>query len=473
MVEPRVALSPGGDSQLGDEAVDFCKSHGLELDDWQAMVLRESLLTEGKKWSAFEIGAVLPRQNGKGAIIEARELVGLFMLGEELTIHSAHQFDTSLEAFMRMEFRIDGSDELRRQVKRVTRSHGEEGITVIGGARLRYRTRTKGGGRGFTCDCLILDEAMYISEMMHGALLPTLSAKSVDGNPQVWYTGSAVDQMVHEHGVVLSRVRERAIKGEEGLAYFEWSLEHENPDLVEETDAASIENQKRANPALGIRISEKHIDAERRSMDPRTFAVERLGVGDWPPTSAWSSVIDLEKWQNATDAGSKIVGPVSFAFDVRPDRSASTIAAAGKRADGKFHVEIIERRKGTGWVVQRLLELRAKWDTSAIVCDAIGPAASLVADLERENVEVTLVNSREMAEACGVFYDAVEEGTLRHLGTAELLASLRGAAQRSLGDAWAWSRKNSAVDISPLVGCTLALWSVAVARTQEVFAAAW
>ena len=52
------------------------------------------------------------------------------------------------------------------------------------------------GSRG---DCLILDEAMFLPEFGYGALLPTLSAWT---NPQVWYTGSAVDQFVHDDGVV-------------------------------------------------------------------------------------------------------------------------------------------------------------------------------------------------------------------------------------------------------------------------------
>jgi hypothetical protein len=38
---------------------------------------------------------------------------------------------------------------------------------------------------------------------------------------------------------------------------------------------------------------------------------------------------------------------------------------------------------------------------------------------------------------------------------------LKGATQRPLGDRWAWSRKNSSIDISPLVAVTLALWGVA------------
>jgi hypothetical protein len=129
------------------------------------------------KWAAFEVGVEVAAQNGKGAILEARELAGLFLLGERLIIHSAHQFDTSLEAFRRLLCLIEDTPDFDRRVQRVSRSHGEEGIELKNRQRIRFRTRTKGGGRGFSGDCLILDEAMILPESAHGALLPTLSAR--------------------------------------------------------------------------------------------------------------------------------------------------------------------------------------------------------------------------------------------------------------------------------------------------------
>ena len=33
------------------------------------------------------MGLICSRQNGKGALLEARELAGLFLLGEELILH--------------------------------------------------------------------------------------------------------------------------------------------------------------------------------------------------------------------------------------------------------------------------------------------------------------------------------------------------------------------------------------------------
>jgi hypothetical protein len=45
----------------------------------------------------------VPRQNGKGEVLMARELFGLFELGERLIIHTAHEFKTSAEHFHRLE----------------------------------------------------------------------------------------------------------------------------------------------------------------------------------------------------------------------------------------------------------------------------------------------------------------------------------------------------------------------------------
>lgn len=468
MVAPRVRLVPAGDGELGDRAVELNARAGLVLDDWQEDVLRASLLRTGDGWAAFEVGVVVPRQNGKGSILEARELAGLFLLEGQHIIHSAHETMTALEHFYRVDALIDRCKELRGQVKSVRRTNGREAIWLRNGNRLEFQTRTKGRGRGFSSDTLIFDEAMFLPEHAIAAAFFTLSARP---DPQVWYTGSSPDQLVDEHGVALARVRERALRQDTGLAYFEWSLPIDNPDLVDDDVAADPEQWRQANPALGIRISEEHVEAERRSVAPRTFAVERLCVGDWPPTSG-DSVIDLEAWNALIDPASVVAGEVAFTFDVKPDRSASSIAAAGRRSDGMFHVEVIDRRRGTNWVVPRILELVGRHANSGVFCDSAGPAVSLVAALAGE-LEVQELSAREMANACGLFYDAVEDEQVRHLGTPELTAALRGAQKRALGDAWAWSRKNSAVDISPLVAVTVALWAVSTARTTEVFAGVW
>jgi hypothetical protein len=435
---------------------------GMTLDPWEELVLAESLRERpAGKWAAFEVGLVVARQNGKGEVLLARQLVGLFLLGERFITHSAHQFDTSLEAFRRLLAVFEANDDLSKRIKRVSRSHGEEGVELLTGQRIRFRTRTKGGGRGFTGDCLILDEAMDLPVTAHGALLPTLSARP---NPQVWYAGSAVDQNVHEHGLVLARIRERGVKGgDSGLAYFEWSADA-TIDTVDDI-AGDPEAWAAANPGLGIRISRNHIELEHRSMDPRTFAVERLGVGDWPALDEDAGDgITKAQWADTEDPDSVPVDPVCFAFDVRPDRQTSAVAVAGFREDGLRHVEILEHKSGTRWVLDYLEEMMERNDCGPVIFDERSPAAALKQKLIERGIPFEVVQGTDYAQACGAFFDDVVEGGLRHRVDLSLAAAVRGAAKRPLGDAWAWSRKNSAVDISPLVACTLARWGVTTDR---------
>jgi hypothetical protein len=487
MVKPRISRTLRGNTDLGKRAVELSHEAELELDDWQEYSLIESMRTRPDgRWAATEFGECVSRQNGKGALIEARLLASLDIVRSNLSIYSAHHFDTSLEHFRRLEYLITETPRLSKQLKGGSRglkhSHGEEGIEFTGNRRIRFRTRTKGGGRGFTCDgVLVLDEAMVISEAMHGALFPVLSGKTTEiPGPQIWYLGSAVDQEIHEHGVVFARVRERGrgILGEAArLVYLEWSVEaplDENdrelgPSAVSAEVAADRTIWAQANPALGIRINPDYIrETEFESMDIRTFAVERLGIGDWPRTDyVGNSPISPEAWQELEDQDSVLQDPICLAYDVSPDRR-SSISAAGRNQDGLWHVEVIEDRPGTGWLPDRLAELVKRHSPAAVFCDGFGPAASLVSDIESLGIKVKTRTASEHAQACGRLVDQVEEKTIRHLPDSKLMGAIRAAHTRPLGDAWAWSRRNSAANISPLVSVTLAL-SAAMTKTAEAW----
>jgi hypothetical protein len=83
---------------------------------------------------------------------------------------------------------------------------------------------------------------------------------------------------------------------------------------------------------------------------------------------------------------------------------------------------------------------------------------------------VETTNTPEHGQACGRLVDMVNDKTMVHMGSDELRDAVRGARSRPLGDAWAWSRKNSSVDISPLVAATLALGAAAgIGNPVQVF----
>lgn len=488
---------------VGKEAVELAASVGLVLDPWEAMVLEKSLTLrqdtyyndvlqmEMNKYQAFEIGVVVSRQNGKGAILEARELAGLYLLGERLIMHSAHEFPTSLEAFRRILHWVENSDDLRREVKKVVFNHGEEGIEMRNGQRLRFRTRTKGGGRGFTGDCLILDEAMILKQQAVASLLPTLSARP---NPQIWYTGSAGD----EESQQLGRVRKRAHKAIEGgpgskhwddrLFYCEWAANTCTefcPDECEEHDR--IDDPyiwAKTNPGMGIRISEEHIRAEFRSMDKEHFLRERLGVGTWPVDDEGWIVIPEEAWLNRGDATSVPVEPYVFAVDVTPNLSHSCITVCGASSGERVHVEVTsgihgyDHRPGTDWVVPRLVELHKKWKPAAVVIDKGAQAGRFVDELAFHGIELLHPSAREFAQACGAFYTSIvpKDGNapnLVHIGQPMLTKAISGAVKRVLYDLWAWDKRSAYTDISPLVSATLAKWGHMKVTTEAKSASPW
>lgn len=468
-------------TSAGQEAVDLARMAGLGLDSWQEFALEGSMgeRLDGR-WAAFEVGVEVARQNGKGRTLEARELFELVLLSEDrLVIHSAHLFKTALEAFRKMLRAIESCPDLDRLVQRVSKSHGEEGIEFTNGSRIQYSARTQDGGRGLTGHLVVLDEAMKLSTEVMGALMPTLRAVP---NPQIWYTGSAVDQASMDHGLVFAAVRKRGLQGgDPSLAWFGWEAVNpatgepfEHPEDVDMESAADPAVWASANPALGDRISVEHMEKEHRSMDPRTFAVELLCVGDWPdPDPDAERKVSAEAWNACADPRSQPIGAVCFSFDLPPGRGSAVIGSAGRRADGLSHVEVVEHRSGTDWLVERMVGLVDRNATSGITVAKQSPAMSLVPALERAlqssnlppdartGKRVRVVEVADQAKACGVFYDAVQDRALVHLGTTELAAAVRGAQTRQLGDSWLWSRRSSAVNIAPLVAVTNALWGLA------------
>jgi hypothetical protein len=183
---PRFSSVPPYSVSLGDDAVAFAAKAGLFLDPWQQMVLRESMgMAPGGKWSAPQVGLLVPRQNGKGSVLEALELFHLFVLNTKLIIHSAHKFDTSQEHFLRMRTLIEGNPDLARHVAATPTANGKEAIILRNGNRLKFKARTiSGAGRGFSSDLLILDEAMLLPEQALDAMMPTLTARPIGGWPR-------------------------------------------------------------------------------------------------------------------------------------------------------------------------------------------------------------------------------------------------------------------------------------------------
>lgn len=465
---PRLSHWPEYVSSSGQEVVELAALAELHLDPWQQFVLEHALGESADgTWAAQTVGLVVPRQNGKGAIIEARELAGLFLFGEELIIHSAHQFKTAMDGFRRIEALVRGVPDFHRQVARYSHSNGSEGIYLRDGRRLLFQARSKSSGRGFTADTLILDEAMEMSKEAQASLLPTLS--SVE-NPQVWYLGSPVDQRVHLDGYVFAGVREAGLARDSETAFFEWSLDQ---DLADEA-LSNLDDPSflvPGNPGLGYRQTVKKIWALERppKMTPEGYLVERLGVGDWPVTGESTALVTDDEIDECHSEWADVDGNRWVAFDVTPGMSSASIGEAGWTVDGDPVMLEIETKAGSGWLVDRIKEIAAEPDVVGVIADDKGPAGAVIKALAKEGVAVHVTTTTELSSACGLVLNGFREGTLRHRGDKGLLAAIRGAGQRSMGDgAWAWSRKSSDVNIAPLMAATQAFGAAYEAKPKAV-----
>jgi phage terminase large subunit-like protein len=200
--EPRVRSVPaGGDGTRAAAAIGVAAAAGVSLDGWQRYVLECSLRRAGGRWAAFEVGLIVARQNGKSLLLAIRALAGCLLFGERLVIFSSHEWRTVSELFTQILDLVEGS-RLRRYLRRVRRTGGEESITFTNGARIRFMNRSRESARGFSADLVILDESHALTAEQAGALLPVLSSRR---DPQLWYAAAGPAPGAWQ----LSRLRQR------------------------------------------------------------------------------------------------------------------------------------------------------------------------------------------------------------------------------------------------------------------------
>lgn len=473
-VRPAHMWVPAHASSSGTEAAEFAESCGMVLDAEQRMVL-EGILAETPefKWSAYEAAIVAPRQNLKTFVLRALVLAKLYLFDDRLIVWSAHEFSTTSEAQRDLELTIESYDHLRKRVKRVSHENGQEGVELFGDRRIRFKARTKTGGRGLTGDTIILDEAMKLPAASMGALLPTLSARP---NPQVVYAGSAGDAT--ESADVLRSVRDRGrVGGEPRLAFFEWCADR-RACVVQRCDHRpgtsgcvldDVELLGQANPALGKRLSVDTLMAERRALPAAEFMRERFGWWEDPEESV--DGIPVEVWAECLDAQSQVI-PAAFGVFTAVDLSWSAISVAGRRDDGLVHVEVVEYRQGTEWVAARAAQLHKQHAVPVVVLPT-GPRSSIGDDLAKAGVVPLEASAQDLMTGCGTLLDQVLRREVRHIGQPELDMSVAKGRRRLVGDAWTWALRASAIDISPLVASTLALWGLGAEKQVDVSESVW
>lgn len=471
---PRYFVAPAWTSTAGDDAIALAASCGIHLLPWQQLVLRNALGERPSgKWCSFEVGLVLPRQNGKNVIIVARQLAGLFLFGEELQVHTAHKFKTSRSAHRDLVKAIESNPRLLERVKAMPTSTENMNVELKNGNRIDFLARQGGQGRGLSGDTVYLDEAFQLPTDVVGDLLPTLSARPA---PQVWYTSSAG----MDHSEVLENLRGRALEAPEKerlFTYMEWSAD------IDRYDREGVEAVIQSNPSLGYFQDWEWISGtELRAMDEEKYNRERLGV--WADQSG-AAVIGADVWKRSEVTGDDLAGIAvvkrSLAIEVTPDRDMAVVAGAAELEDGRVLVEILDQAAGVAWMAATCKDRykRSKaW--AGVVYDSYSGAAAVVPHLIAAGVPTTAATTRDLTTGTADFYDRLvqkdpDTGTWDpHIlhnkdGSGFLDDAAYTARRRLVGTsktAWTWAPGTTDVSLAPLRAVTLAVKGLTMEPVQ-------
>lgn len=488
---PAYLLVPEWDYTLGPAVAELCARADFTPDPEQVLGVDAVFGERAGLPAAFEAFTVAPRQNLKTGMGVQVELGWMFVTSEPGAAWSAHHHKTVRESFELVAGIIESHPFLSRHVVNIKTGGGDEEIILkaAGSSAVRrhfpFITRSNGGGRGRSIGKHIWDEYLYVTRTHEGTLMPTMStfpdAQRV-GMTSAGLATSARARAVRDRGRALDARREPR------LFYMEFC-----DDLPGEcargadcthlfgTPGCRMDDEarlRRANSAIGRRITLAYVRDERRSLDPEEFGRERLGYWDDPAGADSDRPFAGDVLEPLIDRSSRIVDVPVFALDVAPNRGWSSIVAGGRNADGLLHLEttshtgadgerLYSHRQGTGWVRQWFASRLDRDDRTTptygqmkVLVLAGSAAMALVPALAKmPGLEVVPVAEASWPAACGVMFDAVAGERVVFVGDPEILGAAEGIAKRENPErGFTWSRAESGSDISPWVAATLLAW---------------
>ncbi len=401
-----------------------------------------------------------PRQTGKSIFVVAYETERCLLWDQKQKVLYTAQ--TGTDARDKLFDEVDGHypilrDHIGKYLIRPKLAKGEEAIRFANGSEIALAASSDKSGHGGTIDLGVLDECwadtdnrreQTIRPMIKTKPMAQILAVSTQGTDKSVYLNRLTE---------IGRAAAAADRGH-GICYIEYSV-------PEDEDVSDPDVWWRYMPGLGYTITEDAIRSDFEQMEESEFRradcnqCQRDADDRVIPEATWAAV------QNARANIDRRAGRVSFGIDVHPDRGSAAIAVS----DGTV-VGVIEHREGTGWVRERVRQLREKWG-GRFAIDGGGPAVSLADDLEQlDHIQVTRLSNAEWVAACSRMYDSLADQQVIVRTDERLDAAVQGLAKRPVGDRFVWDRRVSAADITPFVAATLAL-SVSPERKTEPLAA--
>lgn len=430
---------------MGPAIAAAAKALGFELMPWQQLVVDIGGEVDDEGMPVYrEVIYSTPRQSGKTlldlAVIEQRARGWAEILGKpQKMLYTAQTGQDARKKLLNDWYPILWPRRAALGIANITRANGNESVTWKNGSRMDLMGSGEDAGHGKTIDAAFKDELFADQDNRRDqALIPAMATRPFG---QMWTnsTMGTPSSVAWNAKVELGRASVDAGRTD-GICYIEWSAD---PALDPEDPATWAT----CMPALGHTQTEQSIRHAFDSMELAEFRRAFLNI----PTAALDECIPAPSWAQVCSPLVEVTAQV-LALDCDPDRKRAAIVAAGGRA-----LEVVDVRNGTGWVIDRCVELHQRFSVPIAVA-AAGPAGAFVAPLRERGVEVVEVPARDEARAAQLFLDSVVNLNIEVRADDDLDDAVRAATKRPSGDAWSWGRKNSQRDISPLVAATVGLF---------------
>lgn len=431
---------------------------GLRLMRWQQAVLAVGLEIDpatGRPWYR-EVRLGVGRQSGKSVLVlpmGVHRAVTFERLGWGRRPRLKMTQQNALAARRKLLEDhvpvVESSPRVARQIDRIIKSAGREGILFNNGARLEVGGNSRDSNHGQTIHGAWLDECFaYTSDDTEQSVRPAMA--TVDA-AQLWLLSAAGDsQSVYWHDKCLDG-RARVESGlDSRIAYFEWSISDDD-----DIDNEALWPTFMPGLAEGL-ISLDTIRAEKDGMPPAVFA--RAFGNRW--VEQLEQLIVPAHWDACLDPAAEPAGTRHFAIDCTPggiDGRSAAISVAGWY-QGIPAIDVADHREGTGWVIERVRELDRKWSPGTWTVDSRGPVRLLLGELEQVvgKRRLRVLQTNDTCAASARLHQAITEGAVRHRGRPGLDAAVAGASRRFIGDSWVFGRRSSASDVTPLFAAALA-----------------
>jgi Phage Terminase len=434
--EPRLFTPPRRpltrETSLGFEVIDFANAIGETLLPWQEWALIHALeLNPDKSFRFRTVLILVARQSGKSKLARVMTLWRLYIDGAQLVLGAAQDVSQAREQWSYCLSMVRACPDLEAELENVRNVNGDEWFRVAGGGRYKITAANDKAGRGLTADLLVIDELKTHPDWRAwGSLESTTRARP---RAQTW----AMSNMGGEEAVVLNRLRDRALAGDDPLLFIaEWS----GADGCELDDR---EAWAQANPALGYLFGEESI-LSAMAAPPAVFRAETL----CQRVDQLDGAIDYAAWQDCADVSGTLEEHrkrIAACLDIAPDGQHVTLAVAAALPDGRVRVEIAAAWSSTD---AARAELGARLDRIRPVVLGwypAGPAAAL-APVLRARPGVTELTGAKVGEACQGLADLVKAQRVVHPADPLLDSHIKGASRLNSGDGWRFTRKSGHVD---------------------------